>query len=588
MKNLRYKFQFALFILIVIVFLGLGLLLGQLFKNYYIESFHSEFRKQGQLIVTQIEESGGLNEFNEDSIQRIQSIVEGNITILDPNGNVIFDNRSDQDMYEQNEEVILQIAEKIEKETSGINYVGRGDDMTYYWEVIETDGESDGVLILSTSINALEKASKNIWLLLSIILGIAFVIILFISSRIITSFTKPVDSAIKTAIELAKGNYNARTYEDYNSEISFLNSSLNILARNLQKITKEQEMQADRLFTVIENMGIPFILIDDKGFITLTNHTYNDVFRVDSNKQIINKTYLDVIEHDEVKELIEDVFMTEQKIRRQIRIPINIHLKNFEVYGAPIISYHNEWKGIVVVFHDITEIKKLEKIRKDFVANVSHELKTPITSIKGFTETLLDGAMENKETLEYFLNIVFKESNRLQSLTNDLLELSRIEQDGFRLDLSVFNLTPIVKEIVETLENKAHNKGIHLKFLAAKDHVIEADQSWISQVLINLVSNAISYTPPGGEVKIDMEEDEMFVSVHVTDTGIGIDKEEIPRIFERFYRVDKARSRNSGGTGLGLAIVKHLVEAHQGEIMVESELGKGSTFTVKLQKVLSK
>ena len=571
MKKSRYTFQFALFILIILVFIGLGILIGQLFKNYFIDTFHSQFQKQGELIVQQIRNQGGVSTNDKQKIDKLQQLIEAQITIVNQNGEIIYDSGPIGEPYIKHSEALQEIKNSTEKKDRGIKHFGAGFDITYYWEIIEKDGELDGILILTTPVNELHTAYQQIWLLLFIILGIAFIVILFISSKIISSFTKPVESAIKTAIELAKGNYHARTYEDYNSQFSLLNTSINILARNLQRITKEQEMQKDRLMTVIENMGIPLLLIDDKGYITLTNHTYNEVFRV-NDKQIVENTYLETIEHDQVKQIIEEVFMTEQKIRRQIIIPINIHLKHFEVYGAPIISYHNEWKGIVIVFHDITEIKKLEKIRKDFVANVSHELRTPITSIKGFTETLLDGALHDQKALESFLNIILKESNRLQTLTNDLLELSRIEQDAFRLTIANVNMNALINEIVVSLAKKAENKGIELLISGAENTIVEADQSRIQQIFVNLISNAISYTPPSGKVKIVIDETTEYVGISIEDTGIGLSKNEIPRIFERFYRVDKARSRNSGGTGLGLAIVKHLVEAHRGEILVDSEI----------------
>jgi two-component system, OmpR family, phosphate regulon sensor histidine kinase PhoR len=224
-------------------------------------------------------------------------------------------------------------------------------------------------------------------------------------------------------------------------------------------------------------------------------------------------------------------------------------------------------------------------MRKDFVANVSHELKTPITSIKGFTETLLDGAMKDEQTLEYFLTIILKESDRLQTLIQDLLELSKIEQQGFKLNIQPVNIKEILDEIIIILQNKANDKEIDLSLISERDNIyISGDSYRLKQIFINIINNGITYTPKGGKVTVTIEENQHEVFVHVQDTGIGIKEEEIPRIFERFYRVDKARSRNSGGTGLGLAIVKHLVEAHQGQIKVKSKLGEGTTFTVKLKK----
>lgn len=582
MKKLRFKFQFALFLLIVIVFIGLGFSLGQLFKNLYLETYHKQFQKQGHLIAQQIENYGGIAHLNESDFNQIQNIIDTRISILNMDGNIIFDSGKDKDFYYKHDDVVTDIINSVHKEEHGIKHIGRGFHITYYWEIIGDIEQPNGILIMATAHDTLSEAYQKLWLILTIVLTIAFLVILLISSRIISSFTRPVESAVKTAIELAKGNYHARTYEDYNSDFSMLNTSINILARNLQRITKEQEMHNDRLITVIENMGIPLVLIDDKGFLKMTNQIYNDVFRV-TDEEVIEKNYLDVIEHIEIKQIVEEVFLTEQKIRKQIIVPIGIHRKHFEVYGAPIISFHNEWKGIVLVFHDITDIKKLEQIRKDFVANVSHELKTPITSIKGFSETLLDGAMYDEKTLESFLKIILKESDRLKSLTQDLLELSKIEQEGFKLNIGTVNCLELINEVKESLNKKADDKQIQFE-VHGEEVVIEGDQPRLQQVFVNLISNALAYTPPKGRVDVYIKDLQDEVEISVKDTGIGINKEEIPRIFERFYRVDKARSRYSGGTGLGLAIVKHLIEAHHGEIYVSSKQGKGSTFTVKLLK----
>jgi two-component system phosphate regulon sensor histidine kinase PhoR len=246
---------------------------------------------------------------------------------------------------------------------------------------------------------------------------------------------------------------------------------------------------------------------------------------------------------------------------------------------------NNVWKGVLLVFHDITELKKLEQMRKDFVANVSHELKTPITSIKGFSETLLDGAMHDQKAQEAFLSIILKESNRLQSLIQDLLDLSKIEQHGFKLVVTELNVYEQISDVLTMLKGKMDEKNILLDFNNSNSSLtIEGDPDRLKQVFINIINNAINYTPSGGNISITILNQQRHVAVLVKDTGIGIEKDEIPRIFERFYRVDKARTRNSGGTGLGLAIVKHIIEAHKGTIEVNSEVGKGTVFTIKLLK----
>ena len=586
MNKFRYKLLFPLILLIIIVFIGLAFALGILFRNHYLQIFHEQLEHGGKTLAQQIEEQGGISTLDEKQLDQLQDVLNARVTIVTPEGDVLYDIYNKQISYEKHGEIIDKIVSNINIEKSGFMHINGESEFIYYWHPITYNGTYEGICILLDKVEELQTVNKNMQMLLTSIFGAAFIIIVFIGTKITTKFTRPLESATKTAIELAKGNYHARTYENEYNELSMLSASINILARNLQQMTREQEMQTERLMTVIENMGAPLILIDDQGYITLMNQVYKEVFQVEEYN-IIGHSYRDVIENEEVKEIIEEVFMTEQKIRKMITVPINIQLKTFEIFGAPIIGSHNEWKGIVIVFHDITELKKLEKIRKDFVANVSHELKTPITSIKGFTETLLEGALNDKKALQSFLEIILKESNRLQSLVNDLLELSKIEQDDFTLSLEKFNLNKVIHEIVDSLKGRAEEKQISLSIREEHPVTIEADLLRIQQIFINLITNAISYTPVSGTVDIKISDRGDAVYVSVIDTGIGIEEKEIPRIFERFYRVDKARSRDSGGTGLGLAIVKHAVEAHDGEIQVESKEGKGSTFTVKLWKNFS-
>ncbi|MDP4172025.1 MAG: ATP-binding protein, partial [Bacillota bacterium] len=469
-------------------------------------------------------------------------------------------------------------------ETSKKTKIGRNSNVHYYWNPIMKKGKIEGYVFLSAKTDELKNASFQIWWLLSISLGLAFIVITILGFRITKRYTKPIESATNVAIELAKGNFRARTYEDRMNETGMLSSSINVLARNLEEMVKAQEMQQDRLSALIENMGSGLMLIDSRGYINLINRGYKDIFHVHPH-DYVNELYYEVIEHKEVCRLVEEVFMTEQKVNRQMHLPLAIERRVFEVYGVPIIGANNVWKGVLLVFHDITELKDLEQMRKDFVANVSHELKTPVTSIKGFSETLLEGAMEDKGTLEAFLSIILKESDRLQTLIQDLLELSKIEQHGFVLDIQEFDLKAILDDVLTMLSGKAEEKNIKLDFDCSKEAVwVEGDASRLKQVFINLVTNALSYTPSGGTVKIVVNQGKGKLQIHVIDTGIGIEKKEISRIFERFYRVDRARSRNSGGTGLGLAIVKHLVEAHHGNISVKSEVGFGSEFIIELEQ----
>ncbi|EGA88692.1 alkaline phosphatase synthesis sensor protein [Planococcus donghaensis MPA1U2] len=426
--------------------------------------------------------------------------------------------------------------------------------------------------------NAEDKS--EIWIFLFISFFVALVLSAIVGSRIIGVAIKPIENATETAMELAKGNYVARASESNAYNSIELSRTINVLARNLQEITAIRVMEQERLKTLIENMGSALIMIDKQGAVSLVNKPFSEEFGL-SPEIVLGKFYKEIQVPIEVENFIESVFMTETHSRVQIEFLSGLKMKNFNVYGAPVIGEHERWLGIVIVFQDITELKKLEQIRKDFVANVSHELRTPVTSIKGFSETLLDGAYKDTETLLSFLEIMHTESNRLEMLINDLLDLSKVEQSGFRVNAQPTNMEAVIKRAREMIQPKIDEKSIQLK-LEIQPVTVLGDANRLIQVMMNLLINAVTYSSNYTEITIRLFRKDNRAIIQVEDQGIGIESSEIGRLFERFYRVDRARSRNSGGTGLGLSIVKHLIEAHHGHVEVDSTVGVGTTFTIYL------
>jgi len=583
MIKFRSKLLLAIVSLIAFVVALLGILLMTLFERHNYINFKNEKEKQVATIASYIEKNGGIDLFLDSGKESDLELIDSSVAIVSQNGEILFMNNSPQVLSADKHAANLR--ELAETKTEDIKKVNGGLNL-YYFSVslIGSDGEVEGSVIMTSELQDIKQLNDNAWYAIFATIALSLIIIVVITSKIATRFTKPIEAATNTAIELAKGNFRARTYEDPSEETRILSSSINVLARNLQEMEIYQETQQHRLLTLIENIGSGVLLIDSKGYITLMNKTYKQLFDVSSNDYLYH-LYYEVLQYEDVSHLIEEIFITEKSVKKQMVLSLQIERKHFEVYGAPIIGNVDEWKGIVLVFHDITELKRLEQMRQDFVANVSHELRTPITSIKGFSETLLDGDLKNEKIIRDFLSIILTESERMQALIQELLELSKIENQEFKLSLTKVDLNNILSETSTMFNRKAEMKGINLEVeLAQIPIIIDADPYRLKQVFINLISNAINYTPANGKVKVIVSQNEKYAFVEVKDTGIGIEKNEIPRIFERFYRVDRARSRNSGGTGLGLAIVKHLVEAHKGYITVESERGKGTSFIVKLRK----
>lgn len=361
----------------------------------------------------------------------------------------------------------------------------------------------------------------------------------------------------------------------------FLKKVYHHLKEQEQRIAREKKGREEVesiLFSMVEGV----VATDSSGRISFLNPAAERIFQIEHGSAL-GKYPREVWREFELVEMFHQVFVTGEPQSREFELeaPSKAYLK-MEI--TPIrYGEEEEVQGVLAIVRDFTRVRQLETIRSDFVANVSHELRTPLTSIKGFIETLLDGGLESMETTKRFLTIMYQETDRLNRLISDLLDLSRIESGQAELKRAKIYLAPLVEEVRLTLQDRMTEKNITLSVELGPTPVW-ADEDQIREVLVNLIENAVKYSTAGGHIRVlehNRGDQQEFV---VCDTGIGIPKDSIPRIFERFYRVDKARSREMGGTGLGLSIVKHIIERHGGKVWVESELGKGSCFHFTLTK----
>lgn len=323
------------------------------------------------------------------------------------------------------------------------------------------------------------------------------------------------------------------------------------------------------------------IAVDKDAKITAINPPAEQIFNIPKDAAK-GKFFLEVIRNNEIYETIDAVLKTASGAAREFNLIWPVR-KDLKINASPILE-NSAVMGCLLVIHDITEIRRLETIRSDFVANVSHELKTPLTSIKGFVETLLDGALDDKENSRHFLKIIQDHTNRLDSLINDLLTLSHVESKEIRLDKEEFYPRDLADRVLSGFKSQLAKKDIRIKNDISSGALVMADRNRIEQVFINLIDNAIKFSREDGDIKIYNEKTDSGLRFVVEDTGIGIPAKDVSRIFERFYRVDKARSRELGGTGLGLSIVKHIIELHGGNVGVESTEGLGSKFWFTLPK----
>ncbi|BBI34975.1 two-component system histidine kinase PnpS [Cohnella abietis] len=443
-----------------------------------------------------------------------------------------------------------------------------------------------GIIRLAMSLGDVERSLNNMWLALVFGLFLLFALAAIISYRVALSVTRPLERMTSAAIRMAGMDYAIRVPEGGRDEVGELARALNAMAGSLQGQLDEIRQNGTRLQSVVDNMINGVVMIAHDGRITLYNHEA-ELLLGSSVRERVGRSYTEIRQHFELVGLIRSGLENPLSIHEELTVYFPEE-RLLEINIVPMTMNGDEEPGLLLVLQDVSAIRRLERMRSEFVANVSHELKTPVAAVKGFAETLLAGAMNDPETATSFLTIIQDESDRLNRLIGDILELSKIESRRSPLMFSPIDLPMFLDRMTELLASEASKKEITLDIQTEEGLFLEADEDRLGQILMNLIQNGINYTPAGGKVKVrasiivaDDGEDEL-VRITVSDTGIGIPKKDIPRIFERFYRVDKARSRSSGGTGLGLSIVKHLTELHHGTIRVESTVGVGSQFILEL------
>ncbi len=378
-------------------------------------------------------------------------------------------------------------------------------------------------------------------------------------------------------------NFKKESRGKWGDEFEIILKSIEEMRIELQRRIEEISREKDYLHNLLDGLTEGILIVDARGRIRKTNHAFREFFSL--SQRVENRPLLEVIRNVELEKTFQEVLKTGRPETLEISIPLP-GKKIFEVNMVRIYSRLEENPGeeetsssVLAVFHDITRLKELEKVRQDFVANVSHELRTPLATIKGYAETLLEGALK-EEVAHQFVQVIKKHSDRLEKIVDDLLMISKIESQEFQWKKEVLSISELIEEALELLKDSFEKKNMRVSLTPIPtDLQIYGDRKYLEQVLFNLLDNAIKYGREDGMVSISVtEKDQKEVEVSITDDGIGIPGEDLPRIFERFYRVDKGRSRELGGTGLGLSIVKHIIQAHGGRVWAESVSGKGSTF----------
>ncbi|EPN9399216.1 two-component system histidine kinase PnpS [Listeria monocytogenes] len=589
MKKLWLKIGLSFFILFFVVMVIVGIFSGELMKSTYLNMKENQLEDDAKILLqTTNMENLDLDKDAatiQKSLDPLGEDIDARITVIDSKGDVVADTKKDPEKLDNhmNRPEVTDILKKGEsvgisiRESDSLGY-----SMLYVAVPVKHQSKTDGVLRISISLESVDAAVAKLWGNLALIFGIALVIIAAISVFIARKITRPVREIIEVSTDLANHKYDSRIHGKISGELQDLSISVNTLAESLETQMFEIKQNEQRLNAIVQNLVSGVMLINVDKQVIMTNRT---MYQILGETEITGKPFYEVIKSFALSQLIEGTFETKTIQQKEIILyfPREMIL---DASVSPILGENGEITGIILLLHDITQIRHLENVRSEFVTNVSHELKTPVTALKGFAETLLDGAMYDEMLLKKFLTIIKEESDRLHRLIMDILALSRIEQNPVPENVELVEVDEVIEQSARTIFEMATEKNIQV-IIPGKtipSVTIETDRDKLQQILINLLSNAINYTPVDGKVEVKLIEQEAEVIIEVTDNGIGIPAKDIDRVFERFYRVDKARSRHSGGTGLGLSIVKHLVENCGGRIEVESQEEFGSTFRVTLPK----
>lgn len=500
-------------------------------------------------------------------------IIDNNFTIIaSSNGTLINRNASDNfDVYLLKDGFLGEVSEKdirVENQIPTKNMV---------FPIIK-EGRVSGLIYLRADLTYVYQAIDESKLIFLRAIVLALFITIILGFLIARSITIPINDVTEKAEKMAKGDFSQEVSVKSDDEIGRLAEMFNYLREKLEHTLSEISNEKSKLETILKYMADGLIAVDTNGFIIHANSAAMQMFLI-NDSEVSTKAYDEII-----GKYSEDLVLHEiQNKATNWEGEVNFDYMNatFLARYAPFKDEKGANIGSVMIIQDITERQKIENMQREFVANVSHELKTPLTSIKSYTETLLDGAIYDTNTAKQFLSVVDSESDRMSRLVRDLLQLSRLEYRREKWNKVESNLIESLKGAVVNMEMNAQRKHQYLNCIF-KDEMIKVfiDRDSIEQVILNIISNAIKYTQENGRIDIDTMKSDYEARIVITDNGIGIPKEDLPRLFERFYRVDKARSRALGGTGLGLSIAKQIMIEHGGDIEISSIEGKGTKVSI--------
>jgi two-component system phosphate regulon sensor histidine kinase PhoR len=586
-KKKRFLWQlFPTYLLITVISLVAATWFAtRTLERFYLEQSASDLEARARLFAAQVSEYlTPLDERNIDRLcKNIGSQATTRITFILPSGKVIGDSTEDparMDNHADRPEVLEALSGKRGMSVRYSRTLQKN--MMYVGVPLKKTFHVMGVVRASIPLVFIDEAIKSIQTKIAIggllIAIFAAILSLLVSRRI----TRPIEEIRKGAERFARGEFEGRLPVARSEEIGSLAETLNKMAKEFQERINTIVRQRGELEAVFSSMVEGVVAVDNEERIINLNQAACGMFEADPS-QAVGRSIQEVVRNVDLQRFVKRALSSENPVEKDILLYSNRE-RILNGRGVTLYGPGGNRIGALIVLNEVTRLRRLENIRRDFVANVSHEIKTPLTAIKGFVETLRDGAVEDHKDAERFLEIIIKHVDRLDAIVEDLLSLSRIEQGAERrqIPISESPLEELLRSAIQLCKVKANPKNIRLELSCEEGLKARINRPLLEQAVVNLLDNAIKYSDANSLVRVEAGQEHDGIVVRVHDQGRGIGKEHLPRLFERFYRADKARSRDLGGTGLGLAIVKHIAQAHGGRVSVKSTIGKGSTFTIHL------
>ncbi len=586
-KNRRLMWQIypSYVVVIIISLLAVSWYMLSTIEDFILKQIVSDLHTRGQLIQDQL--AVYLQPLDPDKLDRFCKDTGGKIstriTVVLPEGKVIGDSEEDPALMENHKNRPEILAALKGQPGSSMRFSATlNQKMMYAALPLTIKNEIYAIVRLSIPVTDIDIIIDTLYkrvILSGIVIAILTSVISFFISRRIS---KPIEEMRRVAEKFSQGELKHRLHPPNNFELAGLAKALNVMATQLEDRIETVIRQRNEYEAVLSSMSEGVIAINNEEYILNINQSGRNMFKLNPS-DIKGKSIQEILRNRDFHQFVSSAVSDEQPKEGDFVIHQNTP-RIVSTRSAPLYAPGGDRIGSLLVFNDVTRIRHLENVRKDFVANISHEIKTPLTAIQGFIETLSQNPDLNREETRRCIEIIERHVIRLNSIVDDLLSLARIEQEDGNKEFRL-QQTPI-KDVIEAalpiVQPNAKDKGITFSIACEESVSARIDASLLELALVNLMDNAVKYSPEKSKIDIIAGEKDRNIYIKIRDNGPGIPKEHLPRIFERFYRVDEARSRKLGGTGLGLAIVKHIVKVHNGTVVVESALGKGSTFTINL------